>query len=65
LRPDGCAKDLFDQKPQLIPAPVSPSRDFCVSLLTSKIEATIENIGDMIGWEDDNETVGPVGGSDK
>ena len=26
----------------------------------SKIEATIRNMGDMIGWEDDNNTVGPI-----
>ena len=26
----------------------------------SKIEATIGNIGDMIGWKDDNNTVGPI-----
>ena len=29
-------------------------------VLTTKVEATIRNIGDMIGWEDDEETVGPV-----
>jgi len=31
-----------------------------MALITSKIEATIGNIGDMIGWEDDNNTVGPI-----
>lgn len=29
-------------------------------VMTSKIEATIGQVGDMIGWEDDNETVGPI-----
>ncbi len=39
---------------------VAPTRDFCISLFSFKIEATIRNIGDMIGWEDDGNTVGPV-----
>lgn len=51
---------LFEQKPKLLPIPVAPTREFCVSLFTSKIEATIGNISDMIGWEDDNNTVGPI-----
>ncbi len=40
--------------------PITPTRDFCISLFTSKIEATIQNIDDMIGWEDDGNTVGPL-----
>ncbi|KAK3369872.1 hypothetical protein B0H63DRAFT_514128 [Podospora didyma] len=51
---------LFEQKPELFPIPVAPIHEFCLALFTSKIEATIKNIGDMIGWEDDNETVGSV-----
>ncbi|KAL8392575.1 hypothetical protein RB595_002677 [Gaeumannomyces hyphopodioides] len=51
---------LFEQKPASLPVPVAPTREFCVALFTAKIEATIRNIGDMIGWEDDNNTVGPI-----
>ncbi|KAL7949658.1 3-hydroxybutyryl-CoA dehydratase [Trichoderma barbatum] len=52
-------KRLFGQKPDSLPAPVSPTREFCAALFISKIEATIKNIGDMIGWEDNHNTVGP------
>jgi len=51
---------LFEQKPKSMPVPVFPTRDFCVALLTSKVEATIRNVGDMIGWDSDNNTVSPV-----
>ena len=44
---------------------MAPTRRFCVALITSKIEATIGNIGDMIGWEDDNNTVGPIAAAAK
>lgn len=50
---------LFEQKPKTIVVPVAPTREFCVALFTSKIGATIRNIGDMIGWESDGYTVGP------
>ncbi|UKZ67459.1 uncharacterized protein TrAtP1_008618 [Trichoderma atroviride] len=40
---------LFEQKPETFPIPVAPTREFCITLFTSKIEATIKNIGDMIG----------------
>ncbi|KAK3290332.1 3-hydroxybutyryl-CoA dehydratase [Chaetomium fimeti] len=56
---------LFEQKPELFPIPVAPTREFCVALFTSKIEATIKGIGDMIGWEDDHNTVGPVAAAAK
>lgn len=56
---------LFEQKPKSLPIPVAPTREFCVALFTSKIEATIGNIGDMIGWEDDNNTVGPIAAAAK
>ncbi|UPL03666.1 hypothetical protein LCI18_014600 [Fusarium solani-melongenae] len=35
-----------------------PTRDFWLTVFRRKIEATIRNEGDMIGWEDDNNTVG-------
>ncbi|KAG5333151.1 hypothetical protein C0989_006196, partial [Termitomyces sp. Mn162] len=37
---------LFGHKPEALPLPVAPDREFCVTLFTSKIEATIKNIGD-------------------
>ncbi|EPE06693.1 3-hydroxybutyryl- dehydratase [Ophiostoma piceae UAMH 11346] len=56
---DWLRERLFEQKPSELPLPVAPTRDFCVSLFMSKIEATIRNVGDMIGWEDDGNVVGP------
>lgn len=56
---------LFAQRPDSFPIPVAPTRDFTHALLTSKIEATIKNVGDMIGWEDDNEVVGPIAAAAK
>ena len=56
---------LVGQKPKSFPIPVAPTRDFCVALFTSKVEATIRNIGDMIGWESDNATVGPIAAAAK
>ncbi|KAI0863364.1 3-hydroxybutyryl-CoA dehydratase [Xylaria cubensis] len=56
---------LFEQKPESFPIPIAPTREFCVALFTSKIEATIKSIGDMIGWEDDHNTVGPVAAATK
>ncbi|KAM3463499.1 hypothetical protein MY5147_009653 [Beauveria neobassiana] len=56
---------LFEQKPESLPIPVAPTREFCVALFTAKIEATIRNEGDMIGWEDDDNTVGPVAAAAK
>ncbi|KAG6017606.1 hypothetical protein E4U43_000739 [Claviceps pusilla] len=58
-------KRIFEQKPESFPIPVTPTRDFCVTLFTSKIQATIRNIGDMIGWESDNNKVGPVAAAAK
>jgi hypothetical protein len=51
---------LFEQKPESLPIPVAPALEFVAALFTAKIEATIRNIGDMIGWESDNNTVGPI-----
>jgi hypothetical protein len=56
---------LFEQKPAALPLPVAPTCDFCLALLTSKIEATIGNVGDMIGWESDNNTMGPIAAAAK
>jgi hypothetical protein len=59
-----CAKFLHDRlfnfKPEYLSKPVVPTREFWIHVFESKIEATIKDEGDMIGWEDDNETVGPV-----
>ncbi|KAL8948477.1 MAG: hypothetical protein Q9222_005336 [Ikaeria aurantiellina] len=51
---------LFDFKPESFEVPVAPTRRFWVHVLESKIQATIRKEGDLIGWEDDEETVGPV-----
>lgn len=51
---------LFGFKPEAFSEPVAPTREFWTHVLESKIEATIKNEGDMIGWEDDEETVGPI-----
>ncbi len=51
---------LFEQKPAALPLPVAPTRNFCLALLTSKIEATIGSVGVIIGWESDHDTVGPI-----
>ncbi|CAD6447780.1 9dad758c-46d2-4744-a013-f5a868cf44a7 [Sclerotinia trifoliorum] len=61
---DFCVKYLhdriFDFKPESFSVPVAPTREFWMHVLESKIKATIQNEGDMIGWEDDAETVGPI-----
>ena len=38
----------------------SAGRPFCVALVMSKVEATIRNMGDMMEWESDTATVGPI-----
>jgi hypothetical protein len=55
---------LFEQKPEPLPVPAAPTR-FYVALFTSKIEATIRNIGNMTGWEDDNNVVGSIAAAAK
>lgn len=55
---------LFEQKPKLLPVPVAPTREFC-ALFKANLEATIRDIGDMSGWEDDNNTVGPTAAAAK
>ncbi|KAL6897222.1 3-hydroxybutyryl-CoA dehydratase [Trichoderma evansii] len=56
---------LFEQKRESFPVPVAPTREFCIALFISKIEATIKNVGDMIGWGDDHNTVGPIAAAAK
>ena len=56
---------LFEQKPTSFSVPITPTREFCVGLLKDKVNATIKNIGDMIGWESDNVTVGPIAAAAK
>lgn len=51
---------LFKFKPDAFSIAPAPTRAFWRHVLESKIEATIGKEGDMIGWEDDEETVGPV-----
>lgn len=51
---------IFGFKPDSFDLSPTPTRRFWVHVLESKIQATIREEGDMIGWEDDEETVGPV-----
>ncbi|KAG5338672.1 hypothetical protein C0989_006677 [Termitomyces sp. Mn162] len=53
-------KRVFGDKPEVLPVPLAPTREFLVAFLMSKIEATIKNIGDKIGWKEDHATVGPI-----
>jgi hypothetical protein len=50
----------FDFKPGSLSAPVASTREFFIHLLQDKIRATIKNQGDIIGWEDDEETAGSI-----
>ncbi|OBS20043.1 hypothetical protein FPOA_11764 [Fusarium poae] len=49
---------IFPFMPAKLPVQVEPTREFWLAVFRSKLEATIKNEGDMIGWEDDNNTVG-------
>ena len=64
LPPNFAAKYLreriFEFKPESFAVPVALTREFWMHVLESKIQATIRNEGDMIGWESDEETVGPI-----
>ncbi|KAL2066784.1 hypothetical protein VTL71DRAFT_1208, partial [Oculimacula yallundae] len=51
---------MFDFKPETLSMPVASTREFWMHVLESKINATIKNEGDMIGWKVDEETVGPI-----
>jgi len=55
----------FNSKPAQFTVPVAPTREFWMHVLATKIEVTVDNPGDMIGREDDEETVGPVASSAK
>ncbi|KAK4032002.1 hypothetical protein C8A01DRAFT_51099 [Parachaetomium inaequale] len=50
---------LFEFMPDSLSMPVTPTLAFWTHVLASKIEATIRSEGEMIGWESDEETVGP------
>ena len=52
-------KRLFEPNPEPFPT-IAPKKEFCIALLMYKVKATIGEVGDMIGWESDNETVGPI-----
>jgi hypothetical protein len=56
---------VFNFKPAKFTVPVAPTREFWMHVLATKIEATIRNPGDMIGWDDDEETVGQMASSAK
>ena len=56
---------LFEQKPASLPIPVAPTRQFCIALFTFKVEATIRNLGEMIGWESDQNVVGLIAAAAK
>lgn len=51
---------LFKFMPKSLYLRVAPTRDFWIHVMESKIHATIRNKEDIIGWESDNKTVGPV-----
>ncbi|KAL6409853.1 3-hydroxybutyryl- dehydratase [Ilyonectria robusta] len=53
-------KRLFKFKPETLAMRIAPTRAYWMHVFESKIKTTIRNEGDMIGWEDDDETVGPV-----
>lgn len=56
---------LFEQKPASLPIPVAPTRQFCIALFKVKVQATIRNPGEMIGWESDHNVVGPIAAAAK
>ncbi|GAB1314711.1 hypothetical protein MFIFM68171_04921 [Madurella fahalii] len=49
----------FKFMPKQLPLPFAPTREFWTAILRSKIEATIGEEAETIGWEDDNNIVGP------
>lgn len=53
------AERLFTPKAEKISVAIGPTRAFCLALLTAKLYATVGELGDMIGWPDDNQVVGP------
>ncbi|EED22309.1 conserved hypothetical protein [Talaromyces stipitatus ATCC 10500] len=51
--------------PISLPVAITPTRNFCIALFRAKIEATIRNMDDIIGWPQDNNTVGPFAAAAK
>lgn len=51
---------IFNFKSKDPPMAVAPTREYWIAEFKAKIEATIKGVGDMIGWEDDDEVVGPL-----
>ncbi|KAF4441810.1 3-hydroxybutyryl- dehydratase [Fusarium albosuccineum] len=45
--------------PKELPLPISATRDFWLATFKAKVETMIKNEGDIIGWPEDKETVGP------
>jgi hypothetical protein len=45
--------------PKELPHPIRATRDFWIAMFKAKIEALIKNEGDIIGWEEDHQIVGP------
>ena len=56
---------LFKHIPDSFDVPVAPTREFCIAMFNSRIEATIGNLGDMIGWPSDKSVVGPIAAAAK
>ncbi|KAG6899431.1 hypothetical protein C0993_010339 [Termitomyces sp. T159_Od127] len=50
---------LYIKRPEVLPTPIAPTREFLVTLFKLKIEEKIGNMGDRIGWQR-NATVGPI-----
>ncbi|KAJ7758528.1 hypothetical protein DFH07DRAFT_868009 [Mycena maculata] len=46
--------------PKISPDIITPTRQFVIDFLLSKVQEMIKNEGDMIGWESDHNTVGPI-----
>lgn len=53
---------LLDRHPNpaTIDAEIAPTRTFTAALLMAKVEDTIKNEGDPIGWESDHAFAGPI-----
>ena len=56
--PLGPAYASLNRRPDRSPFPLLPHASSALLFSTFKIEATIRNAGDMIGWKSDNNTVG-------
>ncbi len=56
---------VFDFKLKTLSVPVAPTCEIWMHVFESKIKSTIQNEGDMTGWEDDEEMVGPIAAAAK